>query len=132
MARDCTSRRGDPSAFGPPSGFGGPAQFGPAGAAPSTGNKAFDSEYASLMAELGEGGGGSGRPGGGAGPWARNDGAPAGQIAGVDPNSNIPPWRRPEMWQTPTANQGYRPPYGGVGPAAYAGASPWTGSGASP
>lgn len=129
MARDCTSRRGDPNGFGAPSGFGGPAPFGTTNAAPSSGNKAFDSEYASLMAELGEGGNVSGKPGD-SGAWARNHASPAGP--GMDSNSNIPPWRRPEMWQTPTVNQGYRPPYGGVGAASYAGASPWNGNGSSP
>ncbi|KAG8740796.1 hypothetical protein FRC10_003905 [Ceratobasidium sp. 414] len=117
MARDCTSRRGDPNGFNATGGFGGPAApFGPSGPSAASNNKAFDSEYASLMAELGEGSGSSGRPTD-RGPWSRNDGSPAGQIAGVDPNSNVPPWRRPEMWQTPTVNQGYRPPYGGVGAA---------------
>ncbi|KAF8604282.1 hypothetical protein BDV93DRAFT_522719 [Ceratobasidium sp. AG-I] len=129
MARDCTSRRGDPNGFGAPSGFGGPAFFSPANAAPSTGNKAFDSEYASLMAELGEGGNASGKPSDG-GAWARNNGSPAGP--GVDSNSNVPPWRRPEMWQTPSVNQGYRPPYGGAGAATYGGATAWTGNSSSP
>jgi splicing factor 1 len=80
------------------------------------------------MAELGEGGNVPSRPGE-RGPWGRNDGSPVGQIGGVDPSSNIPPWRRPEMWQTPTANQGYRPPYGGGGAAPYASASPWAQAG---
>ncbi|KAG8719422.1 hypothetical protein FRC08_002897 [Ceratobasidium sp. 394] len=129
MARDCTSRRGDPNGFGAAGGFGGPApSFGPSGPNPTGGNKAFDSEYASLMAELGEGSGSSARPAD-RGPWGRNDGSSAGQIPGVDSNSNVPPWRRPEMWQTPTVNQGYRPPYGGVGGAGYTGASPWAQAG---
>ncbi|KAG9088279.1 hypothetical protein FRC06_002113 [Ceratobasidium sp. 370] len=128
MARDCTSRRGDPNGFGATSGFGGPpTSFGPPGPNPASNNKAFDSEYASLMAELGEGGT-SGRPTD-RGAWGRNDGSSTGQIAGVDPNSNVPPWRRPEMWQTPTVNQGYRPPYGGLGGPGYPGASPWAQAG---
>lgn len=125
MARDCISRRGDPNGFGQPTGFGGPgAQLGP-NVVSSTGNKAFDSEYASLMAELGEGASGAGKSGA-PGAW-RNDGSGSG--IGIDPNSNVPPWRRPEMWQTPTVNQGYRPPYGGVGAGMYAGASPWAQAG---
>jgi splicing factor 1 len=85
----------------------------------------FDSEYASLMAELGEGGRGPTGDGGKpswVGPSSGHD------ITGG--GSNIPPWRRPEVWQTPTTNQpqqqagGYRPPqaygagYGGT-PAGY-------------
>ena len=70
MARDCRGR-GDPNL----------AQ-----------NKqtAFDSEYSALMAELGEGGGGGGRPAGvvTAGPVA----------AAPEPEQRIPPWRLPENW----------------------------------
>ena len=69
----------------------------------------FDSEYASLMAELGEGGKG---PGGDQGkPWTGSAGHDI--TAG---GSNIPPWRRPEVWQTrapPPQNNGYRPPQAG-------------------
>lgn len=79
------------------------------------------------MAELGEGTGAPGKSGG-AGAW-RSDGSSAGHLAGADPNSNLPPWRRPEMWQTPTVNQGYRPPYGGMGSGAYNSASPWAQAG---
>ncbi len=73
----------------------------------------FDSEYASLMAELGEGGKGMG--GDASKPWAGSAGHDI--TAG---GSNIPPWRRPEVWQTsapPPQNTGYRPPQGGY-PAA--------------
>lgn len=78
----------------------------------------FDSEYASLMAELGEGGKG---PGGDTGnPWSGSAGHDI--TAG---GSNIPPWRRPEVWQSsapPPQNTGYRPPQGGYpGYAGYAG-----------
>ncbi|KAL5634911.1 hypothetical protein ACGC1H_002812 [Rhizoctonia solani] len=125
MARDCISRRGDPNGFGQPNVFGGqPVPFTPSNAASSTGNKAFDSEYASLMAELGEGAGG-GKSGGG-GAW-RGDGSTP--LSGIDPNSNLPPWRRPEMWQTPTVNQGYRPPYGGMAGGMYNASSPWAQAG---
>lgn len=106
MARDC-SVRPDPNA--PP---GAP----PMGA--SKGN--FDSEYANLMAELGESGpgAGSGKPSWGGG------GSGLSITAG---GSDVPPWRRPEMWQTTTptnqnSQNGYRPqqPYGS-GPAGYGG-----------
>jgi splicing factor 1 len=76
------------------------------------------------MAELGEGAGGS-KPGSG-GTWRGDGSAP---LPGVDPNSNVPPWRRPEMWQTPTVNQGYRPPYGGVAGGMYPGHSAWAQAG---
>lgn len=106
MARDCQVNR-DPNASPPPP--------GPPGALSKGG---FDSEYASLMAELGEGGKG---PGGdsGRGPWG-NTGAGHDITAG---GSNIPPWRRPEMWQSnQTQNTGYRPPqaYGSGYGAQYA------------
>lgn len=77
----------------------------------------FDSEYASLMAELGETAKG---PGGDSKPWTGSAGHDI--TAG---GSNIPPWRRPEVWQTnipPPQNQGYRPPQGGYGgPGGYGG-----------
>ena len=85
----------------------------------------FDSEYASLMAELGETGKGPGGDGGRM-PWSGGAGH---DITGG--GSNIPPWRRPEVWQSsaPTNPQaGYgRPPqgqYGGYGgaPGGYGGA----------
>lgn len=69
----------------------------------------FDSEYASLLAELGE----SGKPNEGPRPgWGGQGG---GDITGG--GSNVPPWRRPEMWLNPGNNQnqqqqqnmGYRP-----------------------
>ncbi|GJE94874.1 Branchpoint-bridging protein [Phanerochaete sordida] len=92
MARDCTVNR-DPNAalHATPPMKGG-----------------FDSEYASLMAELGETGKG---PGGDSKPWTGSAGHDI--TAG---GSNIPPWRRPEVWQTaipPPQNAGYRPPQGG-------------------
>ncbi|KAH9936048.1 hypothetical protein B0H21DRAFT_878702 [Amylocystis lapponica] len=95
MARDCTVNRDPnlPHLSPPPMMKGG-----------------FDSEYASLMAELGEGGKG---PGGDSGktPWAGSAGHDI--TAG---GSNIPPWRRPEVWQSsnipPPQNNGFRPPQG--------------------
>ena len=98
MARDCTVR-GDPNGLGPSPG-------GPMG----KGN--FDSEYANLMAELGESGGG-----GGAKSWG---GASSG-LSITAGGSDVPPWRRPEMWQSNTPNSnanaqgGYRPPQGAAG-----------------
>ncbi|CAK5268623.1 unnamed protein product [Mycena citricolor] len=85
--------------------------------------RAFDSEYANLMAELGEGP--SGTPTNGA-PQAWSGGAT--DITGG--GSNIPPWRRPESWQTTNQpqNNGYRPPqpgYGGYG--GYQPGSAWAG-----
>lgn len=126
MARDCTVKP-DLNGGGSP---GSPQQ------AMTISKGGFDSEYASLMAELGEsaGGGDGVKPswGGGAGHDITAGG------------SNIPPWRRPEMWQQPQSNPqgqgqgaqgGYRPPQaygaagyggggGGAGGAGYGG-SPW-------
>lgn len=120
MARDCTVRR-DPNAVfndSPPPPNGPPGVPGP---------KGFDSEYASLMAELGEGG----AVGGGNDPVKPSWGATAPGVPQVA-NSDLPPWRRPEVWQSAglggtqsgQSQGGYRPPqpgYGGVG--VYGGAS---------
>ena len=119
MARDCTVNK-DPNA---------PPMSSPS---PLANKSGFDSEYASLMAELGEGGKGSGGDVGKT-SWGLSS-------AGHDITSggtNIPPWRRPEVWQTSTTVQpqqqqaGYRPPqsYGGFGGApAYGGAGQWGGA----
>lgn len=112
MARDCTVNK-DPNAPPRP-----PQQM----------RGGFDSEYASLMAELGEGATGVGEGGKTWGGTSMGHDITAG-------GSNIPPWRRPENWQQPAAaqqSQGYRPPqgygagysgagYGGAGGNAYAG-----------
>ncbi|KAF7424277.1 hypothetical protein PC9H_009583 [Pleurotus ostreatus] len=117
MARDCTVNK-DPNA--PP--MGSPSQ------AMAVNRGGFDSEYASLMAELGESGGDSNKSHW-AGPSTGHD------ITGG--GSNIPPWRRPEVWQTPALTQpqqGYRPPppgYGGYGGGGY-GAQAWAGAGYTP
>jgi splicing factor 1 len=106
MARDCTVNR-DPNA--PPMADG---------LSPPPMNKGgFDSEYASLLEELGESGrdanGSGGAKPGWPGPSAGHDITAGG--------SNIPPWRRPEVWQTNTNQQqpqqggGYRPPQPGYG-----------------
>ncbi|KAF7327440.1 Splicing factor SF1 [Mycena kentingensis (nom. inval.)] len=110
MARDCTQKNGNP--FNGGGGGGGGNGAGPDG-------RVFDSEYANLMAELGEG------------PAAGASGAAPAQAWSGQPDmnsgggANIPPWRRPENWQTTNQpqNHGYRPPqYGGYGPgAAWAG-----------
>jgi len=113
MARDCTVNR-DPNA---------PPLSGPS---PPMIKSGFDSEYANLMAELGESGSGSGSGEPGRTLWA-------GPSTGHDitaGGSSIPPWRRPEVWQTnnpPQQQQGYRPPQGygggyGGAPAGYGGA----------
>ena len=114
MARDCTVNR-DPNA-----GHGGGGGGG-GGPNPNMMKGGFDSEYASLMAELGETGAGSGGDSGRA-PWTGGGGHDI--TAG---GSSIPPWRRPEVWQSsaPNPNQqqgGFgRPPqgqyngYGGAG-----------------
>ncbi|KZP31854.1 hypothetical protein FIBSPDRAFT_849363 [Athelia psychrophila] len=112
MARDCTVNR-DPNA---------PPMTGPS---PPMIKSGFDSEYASLMAELGESAG----TGPSGAPWA----GPSGGHDITGGGSNIPPWRRPEVWQTnpnpPQQQQGgYRPPQAGFGggyggaPAGYGGA----------
>lgn len=105
MARDCTVR---PNPNGPIGAPGAPQQ------AMVQSKGGFDSEYASLMAELGEsaGGGESNK-----GAWGAHGGTDV--TAG---GSSIPPWRRPEMWIQPQSNpqgqgqQGYQPQmYGAPG-----------------
>lgn len=92
MARDCTVNK-DPNAPPPP----------------PMNSRGFDSEYASLMAELGETSANPAadlaKPSWAAGPSGGHD------ITGG--GTNIPPWRRPEAWQTtaqPQQTGGYRPP----------------------
>lgn len=103
MARDCTVNKDPNAVVTLSSGAGGP-----------NGNRTgFDSEYASLMAELGE-----------TAPGQNNDpGKPSWSTptAGHDitaGGTNVPPWRRPEVWQAPVIPQqqaGYRPPQAGYG-----------------
>ncbi|PFH53102.1 hypothetical protein AMATHDRAFT_138159 [Amanita thiersii Skay4041] len=114
MARDCTVNK-DPNAQPPPNGPPGPQ-----------GRGGFDSEYASLMAELGEGGnaGGDAAKNTWVGPTMGHDITAGG--------SNIPPWRRPEAWQqpAPVQNTGYRPPqpgYPGYSGSAGYGSGAWAG-----
>ena len=128
LARDCTQGRAGGAFGGAPGmpGFGGPPMGGaggPPGAPGGTGNRQFDSEYASLMAELGESGGG-GAPSAGAG---------AAGGAGVQANGQkIPPWRNPEVWNNPGfggGRGGGGMGYGGRGGAARGGGFPQHGYG---
>jgi splicing factor 1 len=130
MARDCTVKK-DPNGFlgssSPPGSASGGLGMGMGMGAMSGGGKAFDSEYASLMAELGEGGDSGGKGWGG-----RGDGGGMGDSGlgmGLGGSGGIPPWRRPDVWQqqqAPPQNNpgGYRPPQamGGYGGAPYPGA----------
>ncbi|KAH9989010.1 hypothetical protein BJV77DRAFT_1061314 [Russula vinacea] len=120
MARDCTVNKGvafagDSSGSGP---GGSPSQAMVKGG--------FDSEYASLMAELGETGKGPG-PDSARGSW----GGGVGDI--TTSSSNIPPWRRPEVWQLSPPQPGYNGyPSGGApgyGQPGYSGYTQAPGSG---
>lgn len=97
MARDCTQRRGGGFGAAPP---GFPPVPGPDGGPPSVAQQ-FDSEYASLMAELGETTAAppisGGAPGGpvGAGPAAP-------QEPRDEQGNKIPPWRIPSNWCVPS------------------------------
>ncbi|SPO31834.1 related to MSL5 - branch point bridging protein [Ustilago trichophora] len=110
LARDCTQGRA--GNFGPAGGApGGPT--GPGGA-PGTGNRQFDSEYANLMAELGEpsaAGAGAGAGAGAAPTTAMNGGSNGAPAVGAD-GKKIPPWRNPEVWTQP----GFGASRGGGGP----------------
>ncbi|TKY86872.1 hypothetical protein EX895_004160 [Sporisorium graminicola] len=106
LARDCT--QGRVGSFGAgPNGPGGPG----APAAAGTGNRQFDSEYANLMAELGEpaAAGAGGAPN--STPGAVNDASVAGGAAVGPDGKKIPPWRNPEVWTQP----GFGAPRGGDG-----------------
>lgn len=107
MARDCTS--GLPG--GGPGGFSnGPRASGSNGTPQGGGGRGeFDSEYASLMAELGEnpnpgGGGGPSTPGGiGMGnstphERSRTDSQNQPQVQIGPDGKKIPPWRDPNVW----------------------------------
>ena len=100
LSRDCTQRR---------PGFGGPPVapgFGPPGVGPDPARaQQFDSEYASLMAELGETSAtapiaagaieGPGGQGGQQAPWN----GPAMPGPPLDEHGEkIPPWRIPSNW----------------------------------
>ncbi|KZT58112.1 hypothetical protein CALCODRAFT_508386 [Calocera cornea HHB12733] len=99
MARDCTVKRDPNGQFVQQQQQNPFSPHGPSSSGPKTG---FDSEYESLMAELGEGvmssSGGGGHGGDASG------------------GSNIPPWRKPEMWITPQQQQNSRGMQGGFYP----------------
>ncbi|RXW24258.1 hypothetical protein EST38_g1593 [Candolleomyces aberdarensis] len=103
MARDCQVNK-DPNAPQPPSG------------PPVNRGGHFDSEYASLMAELGETPASSDPLKSWSGPSTGHDITAGG--------TNIPPWRRPEVWAQapPPPQQQFRPPQGGYGGGYPAGA----------
>lgn len=100
MARDCTVNK-DPNAQTP---------LAANGSSHALSRSGFDSEYASLMAELGEGGS-SGDPS--KNPWETSNTGHDITAGGT----KIPPWRRPEMWAQPPApqQQGFAPPQGMYG-----------------
>ncbi|KAJ1036100.1 hypothetical protein NDA18_000243 [Ustilago nuda] len=94
LARDCTQGRGG-GAFGAPS---GPAAGGALG---GTGNRQFDSEYANLMAELGEPATAAANASA-AGPLAGNAGPASAANGSVGPDGKkISPWRNPDVWTQP-------------------------------
>ncbi|KAJ9477201.1 Branchpoint-bridging protein [Pseudozyma hubeiensis] len=98
LARDCTQGRAGGFAGGPAPGVGG------GGGGAGTGNRQFDSEYANLMAELGE------PAAAGAGCVAQNGATAAGGAGAVGADGKkIPPWRNPEVWSQP----GFGGPRGG-------------------
>ncbi|CBQ71572.1 related to MSL5-branch point bridging protein [Sporisorium reilianum SRZ2] len=107
LARDCTQGRGGSFGAGP-SGPGAPAGGG-------TGNRQFDSEYASLMAELGE----PAAAGAAAGGASAVDGANVPAV-GAD-GKKIPPWRNPDVWTQPGFGgpRGADPGRGGWGRGGY-------------
>ena len=92
LARDCMAGRG----YGP-QGMMGPGMPGPGAQPGQEMPNQVDSEYANLMAELGE------RPEAGM--------HPPGAMAGPGPLLNekgakIPPWRDPNVWNTPGPGRG--------------------------
>lgn len=114
MARDCSQRRGDPNGFNQP--FGGPP--GGAPAVPGPPKTKFDSEYDSLMAELGEktGVSGGGQPGPNGAPFGDAPGGLMPEALSRAGFTQLPPWRRPDVWQAPGGGgQGFRPQQPGYG-----------------
>nr|CDI56842.1 probable MSL5-branch point bridging protein [Melanopsichium pennsylvanicum 4] len=92
LARDCTQGR----AGGGLNGASGPGAVPAVG---GTGNRQFDSEYANLMAELGEpaAAAAAAAPASGAAATTNGDGIGGGVQVGAD-GKKIPPWRNPEVW----------------------------------
>ncbi|UZJ52151.1 hypothetical protein CBS101457_001471 [Exobasidium rhododendri] len=91
LARDCTQGGPGSGRPGGPPGLAGGGMQGGAGNGNGQDGSPFDSEYANLMAELGEGG--KNGPGS-AGPATDRPLGPDGK--------KIPPWRDPAMWNAPT------------------------------
>ena len=124
MARDCMQRNNPNGFFPGPGAPGGPGMIPASNALTrGPGGSNFDNDLDNLLNELGE------KPaGGGAAPWARE-----GALAGDTTGSNIPPWRRPEVWlqasggQRQQQQQGYSAyPQGYGGYPGYGGAAnPW-------
>ena len=127
MARDCMQRNnpnGFPPGPGAPGGPGMPPTSNALTRGPGSSN--FDNDLDNLLNELGEKSAGDS-----ATPWARE-----GALAGDTSGSNIPPWRRPEVWvqasggqrqQQQQQQQGYSAyPQGYGGYPGYGGAAnPW-------
>lgn len=141
MARDCQVNRGGNmmGGMGGPPGIDGPPGIGASGMGGELvkgGPGGFDSEYASLMAELGESAKPSAAPGYGGG------GDLAGGM-GMGAAGSIPPWRRPEVWASNVGGGsggggqprsgppggGYGAPQGGYAPQGYTGQG-WAAGGA--
>jgi splicing factor 1 len=135
MARDCTQKPNPNGAFPGPNGPPAPNSNNGAMVRGSTGGGSgsgpyVDSEFANLMAELGETAAAA-SGGSGSAPWARDGVAPEIPAGGT----SIPPWRRPEVWLQPAtgqrpqqAGQGYPAGYQQAYGQAYAGygaANPW-------
>lgn len=116
MARDCTQKQNPNGIFPSPNGPGGPngANGALVRGSGGGGNQYVDSEFANLMAELGETAAVASTTSGNA-PWGRDGPAPE-ILAG---GTSIPPWRRPEVWLQPSGGQ--RPQQGQPGYQGYPG-----------
>ena len=90
-------QRNNPNGFFPgPGAPGGPATAPTSNALThGPGSSNFDNDLDNLLNELGEK-----SAGGDAAPWARESG-----LAGDTSGSNIPPWRRPEVWLQASGGQ---------------------------
>lgn len=112
MARDCTQRQNPNGTFPDANGPGGPnGANGTNGAlvrGSAGGNGYVDSEFANLMAELGETAAAA-SAGAGNAPWGRDGPAPEIPAGGT----SIPPWRRPEVWLQPSGGSGGQRPQQG-------------------
>lgn len=96
MARDCMQRNNPNGFFPGPGAPGGPATAPTSNALThGPGSSNFDNDLDNLLNELGEK-----SAGGDAAPWARES-----TLAGDTSGSNIPPWRRPEVWLQASGGQ---------------------------